>query len=137
MTNQQRQHRNTPEYKEIAKRASYKLRHTEEYRAKSRAYKKTPRYQAYRRNYEFIKHFGITLADYELMLKRQKGVCAICKQKETKGVKGVVRRLAVDHNHQTGEVRGLLCTDCNQTLGHMKENIQFLLNAIDYLKVNV
>ena len=75
-----------------------------------------------------LKHtFGITHEDYESLLKGQKGVCAICKQPSSK------KQLAVDHNHSTGEVRGLLCQSCNTALGLFKDNPSVLETAINYL----
>lgn len=65
--------------------------------------------------------FNISLDDYERILESQSGVCAICHQPETsRHVKGTIRRLAVDHDHETGEVRGLLCWMCNSRLGYFE-----------------
>lgn len=64
------------------------------------------------------------------MLREQGGTCAICHGTETVG------RLAVDHCHSTGRVRGLLCTNCNQAIGKLKDDSQLLRNAINYLEVN-
>ena len=78
--------------------------------------------------------FGITLEQYNKLLEEHNGVCAICKTKEfIKDSIGNVRRLAVDHNHKTGKIRGLLCFNCNQMLGKAKDNKQILINAIEYL----
>lgn len=72
--------------------------------------------------------YGITRDDYDRMLAEQDGRCAICQNKPRK------RRLAVDHDHATGEVRGLLCTRCNQKLlGSANENPAILRRAADYL----
>ncbi len=57
-------------------------------------------------------NFGITLEQYDQMFEKQNGVCAICN-----GINADGRRLAVDHSHETGKVRGLLCTRCNIGLG--------------------
>src|SRR5271166_6576054 len=79
--------------------------------------------------------FGITLEQYNEMLTKQNGVCAICKQAETHIDKRVnrPRNLAVDHNHITGKVRGLLCFDCNAALGKFNESIELINRAINYL----
>jgi hypothetical protein len=75
---------------------------------------------------------GITLEQYDEMLKAQGGVCAICKKSErTKTNKGEVRALAVDHDHETGHVRGLLCGRCNRALGTVES---FFPLARDYLR---
>lgn len=54
---------------------------------------------------------GLTVAEVEKMRKKQKGVCLIC------GLPELSKALAIDHNHRTGEVRGLLCQKCNRALG--------------------
>ncbi len=67
--------------------------------------------------------------DYDKLLQLQNGVCAICQQEcSTK------RSLAVDHDHQTGQVRALLCRDCNITIGLMKEDAARLRAAADYIE---
>jgi hypothetical protein len=79
--------------------------------------------------------FNISYTDYTSILNKQNNVCAICKLSEKAfDKKGKVRNLAVDHDHDTGNVRGLLCTNCNTALGHLKDNINILYNAIKYLK---
>lgn len=80
--------------------------------------------------------FGISLEQYNAMLDAQGGVCAICHRPETTPVaKGStkLRALAVDHCHDTGKVRGLLCAACNQSLGKMDESADRLRTAAAYL----
>ena len=67
---------------------------------------------------------------YEEMLEQQNHSCKICEVHESK----IKRKLAVDHNHTTGEIRGLLCDKCNNLLGKVKENISILESAIEYLQ---
>ncbi len=78
--------------------------------------------------------FGISADEYELLLAAQGDVCAICGQKETAKWKGRTRYLAVDHDHSTGRVRGLLCAACNTGIGQLGDSIERLENAIAYLK---
>ena len=84
--------------------------------------------------------YGITVEDYLNLLEDQQGVCAICKRqnpsRERFGVRAD-RRLFVDHCHETGNVRGLLCMYCNTGLGMFKDNIEYLLEAINYLRSSV
>ena len=82
------------------------------------------------------RNFGITLNDYNKMVEAQNGVCAICGQPETDmdGRSKKIRSLAVDHNHKTGKVRGLLCGKCNKAIGGLKDNIKTLESALNYLK---
>ncbi len=89
-----------------------------------------------------VKHlsdkYGITLSVYDAMFKAQGGKCAICKREEgsygRRGNHGGIKRLAVDHNHETGEVRGLLCDDCNVALGSFGDDPLRIMRAIVYLK---
>lgn len=71
--------------------------------------------------------FSLSEADYEVMLKHQDGRCAICR-KLPKNV-----RLAVDHDHKTGQVRGLLCWACNSGIGKWNDDPKLLSRASDYL----
>ncbi len=75
--------------------------------------------------------FGMTPGDYEKKLIEQRGVCAICKQKEFVSN----RHLAVDHSHVTQKNRGLLCTKCNSVLGWVNEDITTLHSMIQYLEL--
>lgn len=76
-----------------------------------------------------IKKYGLTPEDYELMEFAQQGLCAICRR-------ACWRKLSVDHDHETGEVRGLLCSGCNLGLGNFEDNQQFLADAVKYLQLN-
>lgn len=88
---------------------------------------------AYRRS-RLKQKYGITLEEYGRLLGMQNGVCAICRQEEvTRDHRGKLRELAVDHDHITGKVRGLLCNQCNNMLGRAKDSVTILQAAIDYL----
>jgi len=76
--------------------------------------------------------YGVTKEDYNNLYNKQNGCCRICTRHQSEFNK----RLSVDHNHETGKVRGLLCSKCNQAIGLLKENINSLENAIEYLKEN-
>jgi len=80
--------------------------------------------------------YGITLDQYNEMLKKQDGGCAICGKTETrKNMWGTgICRLNIDHDHNTGEVRGLLCHSCNFGLGAFFDSAQLLSKAIEYLQ---
>lgn len=73
--------------------------------------------------------YGISLEDYNKMLKNQNEVCAICSKVCITG-----RALAVDHCHKTGKIRGLLCAHCNTALGRFNDDPVMLEKAIKYLK---
>lgn len=78
--------------------------------------------------------FGISLDAYNAMFAAQGGVCAICSQPETHKRNGKLKALAVDHDHGTGKIRGLLCSDCNTGIGKLKDSVNVLFNAIEYLR---
>ena len=76
------------------------------------------------------KQYGITLEEYNNMLEAQDYKCAICGNEDE--IEG--RRLAIDHCHSTGNVRGLLCGKCNRGLGLFYDNQELLKQAIQYLE---
>jgi hypothetical protein len=79
--------------------------------------------------------YGITIEEYNQMLKEQNGVCAICSRAETsKHQNGKVKGLSVDHNHITGEIRQLLCSNCNLAIGLIGDNLSLAKKVINYLK---
>lgn len=78
-----------------------------------------------------LKQYNITLEEYNALNTTQNGLCAICFESEIYYRNKV---LCVDHDHKTGEIRGLLCNRCNRALGLLKEEKQILLNAIKYLE---
>lgn len=82
------------------------------------------------------KRFGITLETYREILKKQNHVCAICGRPENAvdHRTGLPRALAVDHDHLTGKIRGLLCTQCNRGLGKFNDNLLYLKSAVKYLE---
>jgi hypothetical protein len=81
----------------------------------------------YSRNYTLKRKYNLTEEEYSVMLEKQGGTCAICFSKCT-------RALAVDHEHATGRVRGLLCNNCNRGIGHLKDDVAILVSAIKYLQ---
>lgn len=80
------------------------------------------------------KLYGVTLDWYNKKLKEQDGVCAICKEPETAVIHGKSISLAVDHCHNTGSARGLLCTKCNRGLGMFRDKIDTIESAVRYLR---
>lgn len=92
-------------------------------------------YPEKRRQSQIKYDFGISWEMYELKFKSQNGCCAICATplKLHKGIDSDFDVACVDHNHQTGEVRGLLCTDCNLGLGKFKDSLTFIQSASEYL----
>ena len=84
-----------------------------------------------------LRKFGMSLDDYETLLEKQGGVCVICQKPETakSRLDHKPRRLAIDHDHKTGRVRGLLCMRCNNRLGWFeKDDSSWIESADRYLK---
>lgn len=88
------------------------------------------------RNYRFKREYGITHDDYDAILKYKSGCCICGKQETAKDNFGKVKMLSIDHCHKTNQVRGILCSACNLTLGSSSENITCLFNMIIYLTQN-
>lgn len=76
----------------------------------------------------------IAVNNYNELFIKQNGLCKICNKEETAKQKGKPIRLAVDHCHKTGKVRGLLCDKCNKSLGLLKENFDTILNMAKYVQ---
>ena len=83
------------------------------------------------RNDSFQRHYGLSIEEYEALVKKQKGKCQVCGVHESEQKK---KRLAVDHSHKTKEIRGLLCQDCNLMLGQFEDDPLLLNAACKYLK---
>lgn len=75
--------------------------------------------------------YDISIIEYTKMLEKQQFRCAICNVHESEAIKN---KLYVDHQHSTGNIRKLLCHNCNTLLGHSKEDTEILQKAISYLK---
>ena len=80
--------------------------------------------------------YGISLDQYSGMCAAQNDLCAVCERPEATWINGKIKSLAVDHDHRTGKIRGLLCYSCNTTLGKVNEDVQILKNMINYLETN-
>jgi hypothetical protein len=99
--------------------------------ANAKTYYQTPKGIISSRRAHLKRMFGITLEQYETKLIEQNYGCSICGKPEMNSKNKV---LCVDHNHTTGQIRGLLCGLCNSGLGKFLENKQLLLNTIKYIE---
>ena len=115
------------EYKEKAKeiRKIHDNLHKEELREKSKIYKEKHKDKI--KNWRLQKEHHITIQEYKNMFIEQEGKCAICGKK--------FNYLCVDHDHNTGKIRGLLCHKCNLVIGYAHENIRTLISAAKFLEV--
>lgn len=114
-------------------------RSTEAYKAAQRIRSKNwrvanPKSMATVRRKNHLKKYGLTPERYAEMLAQQSGGCAICTNPPEESPKGV---LFVDHDHKSGAVRKLLCGNCNNALGHMRDDPALLERAAAYLRGRV
>jgi len=100
-----------------------------------------PRHRDREMNWRLLTKYGIGKDEYDLMLEAQGGTCKICnkgghirKKGSRKGKAGTPIPLNVDHNHKTGQIRGLLCLNCNTGIGHFKDSIDLIKKALEYLE---
>jgi hypothetical protein len=110
-------------------------RDTPDYRKKATAYlrkwRKTENGKRSRKAVHFKRSYGITIEQYDEMVRQQGNACAICGRSGNAEFHG---RLCVDHNHETKKVRGLLCDNCNGGLGKFLDDPSALFRAIIYLR---
>lgn len=95
----------------------------------SRRYRSKEGAQDKRRDARLRKEYGISLEEYNRVLVKQGGVCAICKTSCSRGT-----NLVVDHDHTSGKVRGLLCRLCNLAIGNLRDQTNLCLMAAQYLR---
>lgn len=118
---------NPERYNEI--RRNWRNRNKEKARASARA-----RYQHrkdFHRERQLKANFGLTNSEYEAMFSSQNGLCAICG-----GAGSTLRKLSVDHSHDTGRIRGLLCNPCNLMLGLFERIPDAGLRVAGYLEAH-
>jgi Autographiviridae endonuclease VII len=132
---QKKRYARDPEYRERrrAENRHWRAAHKDELNQRNRTrFRTDPRYRKRRRGYRFHR-YGMSGEDYDALVALQGGLCAICRRKPKRSRKNHKRRLEVDHCHSTNKVRGLLCGNCNTTLGQCDDDTERLLAAIAYL----
>lgn len=107
----------------------WRIKNPEKHKANIKKYRKNNKKKIYEamRTHLLKTKYSITQQEYDEILFKQDHCCAICKKVS------INKKLSIDHNHETGKIRGLLCTSCNMGLGYFKDNIQLLMRAINYL----
>jgi len=80
---------------------------------------------------QHVATYGLTLEQYDSMLENQDGLCAICGKKSSHSHH---KNLCIDHNHETGKIRGLLCDLCNKGIGCLRDDVDLLRSAVLYLE---
>jgi hypothetical protein len=136
-----------PEYrrKVLAQNAAYMKAHPELNRRRTKAWrdehpdeKRADSRNYYARSFEkyrarmLRKKYGLTLAEFSAMQKAQDGRCAACKVQFNNEIRDFWP--CVDHEHGTGQIRGILCHLCNTTIGQAHDNIKILLGLVRYLR---
>lgn len=110
-----------------------KLKKTEKYRSMARKYRSsiygTVKYREQSRATHLKRTYNITPETFQLMVQEQNGLCKICAVQFDNNILP-----CVDHCHETGAIRGVLCKLCNQLLGFSRDNTTTLQRAIEYLK---
>jgi len=106
----------------------WRLDNPERYQAQLERWRASGKKKAADRRSYLKRTFGITPEDYDAMLEKQGGCCAICRREARTDTS-----LHVDHCHETGAIRGLLCFDCNAGLGKFQDDPAILQAAIAYL----
>lgn len=101
------------------------------YRPDSKKYR--PECRACHNRIAAARRYGLSLEQYVELEQSQGGCCAICKVHADDVEHAVFTRLVVDHDHRTGEVRGMLCSTCNNGLGSFHDSVAKLRAAISYL----
>lgn len=89
--------------------------------------------QHQRLKYHLRHKVGLEFEDYQKLLIAQNKKCAICKYVEPDNATST-SKLYVDHDHNNGQIRGLLCMHCNAAIGHFKEDLTILRNAVSYME---
>ena len=104
-------------------------RNRERLRGSQREYHNRPEVREARIRRDLKNFYGITLEQYNQMVIDQGGKCPLCTRHQDE----LTRRLVVDHCHETGRVRGLLCNECNKGIGLLKDNPSIMERAIRYV----
>jgi hypothetical protein len=124
---------NRPYYIKYAKRRQQ----DPELRARDRAqkrkrererYETEPGYRDHRRKRHAAWKLGIARSDVESLIEAKRRPCPICMRQRT------VRHMAIDHDHKTGKVRGVICISCNTGIGQFRDDIEAMMRAVAYLK---
>jgi hypothetical protein len=117
-----------------AKERGYRAANPEKYREMVQKSKRKNRDNIHKS--EIKRLYGILPEEYDRMMKEQNGVCKICGKEETRKSRtpGKISKLAVDHDHKTGQIRALLCSDCNTGIGKLRDDPFLIDKAAAYLR---
>lgn len=125
------QQRRTPAAKAKSRAYSASKKGQQAHARAMKRYRASPKGQLTQWKAELKREYGMTYSEYQLLLDVQGGVCALCRKASV--VRTNAARLAVDHDHVTQKVRGLLCGKCNLALGLFNDDLATLRRAVEYL----
>ena len=103
----------------------------ETHRQTDKAYRSRPDIRARNRDVRLRRRYGIGAGEYDALLARQGGVCAVCYEDRRDSRD---REMPVDHDHDSGAIRGILCDNCNRIIGLFQDDPRILRNAVRYLQ---
>lgn len=117
--------------KRLAIKRKWREQNLDAYRTQTQEYYRRNRSKilAACRGYVLLRQFGLTEEKYKSLSKSQGDRCAVCRGLQLKG-----KSLAVDHDHRTGRIRGLLCTPCNTGIGLLGDSYEGVASALSYLR---
>ena len=123
-----------------ARRADYRQKR-DLFAARTKAYREGPKgakwrekRRDYQRWYALKRNYGLSREDYLRLWSEQHGACAICEKRFSRDPSKAAQSVHVDHDHETGEVRALLCPQCNTVVGLTENHPELLEKAIRYLR---
>ncbi len=126
------------EFRKRKKDQNYKSRdkHFEDYTKQQKASQEKRKRSGKIYESQIKRLYGVTQEEYQVLFNAQNGLCEICNEPETRKSRtpGFICRLAIDHCHNSGKIRGLLCHSCNTAIGKFKDNTEILRKAIEYLE---
>ena len=118
-------------YASTSKKSGYKSNCKECVKTRANVYYRTDKGRKYIQEKQWrVKGIDMTVERYQELLDAQKNGCGICGVEKNRNGS----RLCVDHDHNTGKIRGLLCHHCNTALGKMQDSEEMLMKAIEYLR---
>jgi hypothetical protein len=123
-----------PDRRKVTSKKYYK-NHRRKLKVKAKKRRATEEHRRKQRDYMLEKNYGISRDQYNVMLDEQGGTCFICLQGEKRLYKGKPTNLVVDHNHQTGTIRKILCHGCNAALGFLEENPDRMRRMAEYVEM--
>jgi len=126
-----RQRKNRPKEVRAKVNAYYQKTKDRQLELRRKNYKENESVRLKKRNRDLKKAYNISIEDYLFLEAVQDNKCAICRGNQRNKR---TNYFDVDHNHKTGKVRGLLCTNCNQGIGKFQDNKELLLHAYNYLE---